>query len=381
MLFILRSLFIAFLSISVLLLLPVARVSAAQYLFSGKSEGMSFQLEKVVEGLGVPWALEFLDDELLLFTERSGRLGVLNLENGQISYLSGLPPIEPSGQGGLLDLKLSPNFFADQTLFFTYSREEKGKMATVLASAQLNGQQLENWKDILVTRSLNRGGRHFGSRIAFDNLGYLFFSVGDRGERDNAQNLSNHAGSILRIEGNGSVPLGNPFLKRQDALPEIWSYGHRNPQGLVFDEERNTLWAIEHGPRGGDELNRIKKGANYGWPVISYGKEYWAPISVGEGTHKAGMEQPEKVYIPSIAPGSLLLYSGQAFPEWQGDLFAGALALKHLNHLKLNQSGQVLEEKRLLIELDERIRALVQSPEGWIYLSTDSGRIYRIRPE
>ena len=354
---------------------------AAQYLFSGKSEGMSFQLERVTSGLGVPWALEFLDDDQLLFTERGGRVGLLDVANTQVRYLSGVPDIKPSGQGGLLDLKKSPNFFSDQTLFFTYSFEEGGNKATALASAQLKGQSLQGWRNVLITQSKDSGGRHFGSRIAFDALGYLYFSVGDRGERDNAQNLANHAGSILRIEGSGAVPMGNPFIKSKGALPEIWSYGHRNTQGLAFDEKRGVLWAIEHGPRGGDELNRIKKGANYGWPVISYGKEYWAPISVGEGTHKVGMEQPEKVYIPSIAPGSLLLYSGQAFPEWRGDLFAGALALQHLNHLKLNQSGQVLEEERLLLELNERVRALTESPEGWIYFSTDSGNIYRIRPE
>ncbi|MAC47255.1 PQQ-dependent sugar dehydrogenase [Oceanospirillum beijerinckii] len=354
---------------------------AAQYLFSGKSEGMNFQLEKVISGLGVPWALEFLDDDQLLFTERGGKVGLLDITKAQVRYLLGVPEVTSYGQGGLLDLKKSPNFFADQTLFFTYSSEDGRKRSTALASAQWKGGRLQGWRDVLVTQSKSGSGHHFGSRIAFDALGYLYFSVGDRGDRESAQDLTNHAGSILRIEGSGAVPMGNPFIKSKGALPEIWSYGHRNPQGLAFDENRGVLWAIEHGPRGGDELNRIRKGANYGWPVISYGKEYWAPISVGEGTHKVGMEQPEKVYIPSIAPGSLLLYSGQAFPEWQGDLFAGALALQHLNHLKLNQSGQVLEEERLLLGLSERIRALAESPQGWLYLSTDEGNIYRIRPE
>ena len=197
---------------------------AAQYLFSGKSEGMSFQLERVTSGLGVPWALEFLDDDQLLFTERGGRVGLLDVANTQVRYLSGVPDIKPSGQGGLLDLKKSPNFFSDQTLFFTYSFEEGGNKATALASAQLKGQSLQGWRNVLITQSKDSGGRHFGSRIAFDALGYLYFSVGDRGERDNAQNLANHAGSILRIEGSGAVPMGNPFIKSKGALPEIWSY-------------------------------------------------------------------------------------------------------------------------------------------------------------
>ena len=178
----------------------------------------------------------------------------------------------------------------------------------------------------------------------------------------------------------GSVPADNPFVKNAHALPEIWSYGHRNPQGIAYDLQRQRLWEIEHGPRGGDEINLILPGRNYGWPVISYGKEYWGPVQVGEGTEKEGMEQPVKVYIPSIAPGSLILYSGKAFPGWKGNLFSGALILTHLNRVALDESGKAVAEERLLESLNERIRALVESPEGWIYFSTDSGKIYRLRP-
>jgi glucose/arabinose dehydrogenase len=187
-----------------------------------------------------------------------------------------------------------------------------------------------------------------------------------------AQDLGNHAGSILRLNLDGSVPADNPFVGKPDARNEIWSFGHRNPQGLLFDRESRRLWSIEHGPRGGDEINLIIKGGNYGWPIISHGKEYWGPVSIGEGRSKPGMEPPRKVYIPSIAPASLILYRGQAFPEWRGDLFAGALKLRHLNRVSLSESGQAIAETRLLEDLDERIRALAQSLEGWIYLSTDS---------
>lgn len=357
------------------------RAFAADHLLFGESEGMPYQVERVASGLGVPWAMQFINSNQLLFTERQGRLGLLNVNTGLVQYLSGLPEMRVSGQGGLLDLVLSPNFSEDHWLYFTYSGLSSRQGITILARAKLKGDRLDSWQDLLKTHSGESGDRHYGSRIAFDSQGNLYFSVGDRGERSNGQNLLTHAGSIVRLKPSGAIPSDNPFISRSDARPEIWSYGHRNPQGLAYDEDRELLWAIEHGPRGGDEINQVKKGTNYGWPVISYGKEYWAPISVGEGTHKEGMEQPVKVYIPSIAPSSLLLYTGQAFPEWQGDLFAGALALQHLNHIKLNLSGQVLLEERLLQGWNKRIRALSQSPEGWIYLSTDNGDIYRIRPQ
>ena len=208
----------------------------------------------------------------------------------------------------------------------------------------------------------------------------FFFGVGDRGERPNGQDLTNHAGSIIRLNLDGSIPQDNPFVNSNAALPEIWSYGHRNPQGLAFDEISNKLWEIEHGPRGGDEINLIKSGANYGWPVISYGKEYWGPLSVGEGTHRKGMEQPIKYYVPSIAPGSLTIYSGNAFPMWKGNLFSGALILRHINRIVLNSKNKAIKEERLLEALDERIRAIAESPQGWLYFSTDSGKIYRLSP-
>ncbi|MBB1489237.1 PQQ-dependent sugar dehydrogenase [Oceanospirillum sediminis] len=347
--------------------------------------GSIFDVEKVWAGLEVPWAIQFIDTDRLLVTERQGRLVLLDLKNKQQHYVSGLPEIVASGQGGLLDLYLySENDAETPWLYFTWSgKDSAGKTRTVLSRSRITlseKPQLTHWQNLLQTRSSSDNSRHYGSRIAFDHEGYLYMSVGDRGERDNAQQLANHAGSILRLLPDGSVPDDNPFVDRHDALPEIWSYGHRNPQGMAYDPIRNRIWAIEHGPRGGDELNIIQKGANYGWPVISYGKEYWGPVSVGDGTHKTGMMQPEKYYVPSIAPGSLLLYTGDVFPDWKGDLFSGSLKLRHLNHLDLDDDGNVTEENRLLAETGERIRALAQGPAGLIWFSTDSGNIYRLVP-
>ncbi len=339
-----------------------------------------FQLEKVVSGLGIPWGLSFISEHEILFTERRGKLGILNTRTAKLTNISGLPEIFVEGQGGLMDVAVAPDFHQQDWIYFTYSKDVNGQGATTLSRAKLKNNQLQQWQDLLVTKSTTRTSKHFGSRIAFDDQGYIYFSVGDRGVRDSAQNLKNHAGSIIRLKPNGEIPQDNPFVNDNAALDEIWSYGHRNPQGLVWDNDNKRLWTIEHGPRGGDEINLVEKGKNYGWPVISFGKEYWGPIAVGEGTHRKGMQQPVKYYIPSIAPGSLLYYDGEAFPQWQGKLFAGALKLRHLNMISLSKGAKSATENRLLENLGERIRALVQSPEGWIYFSTDSGSIYRILP-
>ncbi len=343
------------------------------------ADPVGYRVEQVAEGVGIPWGLAFLSDNELLITEREGKAKILSLHSGHLEPLSGLPEVYAKGQGGLLDVAVPSDYQDHGWIYFTYSKPVEGGAATTLARAQLEGTTLTEWKDLLVTRSVSDSGRHFGSRITFDGKGYLFFTVGDRGVRPNGQDLGNHAGSILRLHRDGTIPETNPFWGKRGAVPEIWSYGHRNPQGIAFDSQWR-LWSIEHGPRGGDEINLIEPGNNYGWPVISHGMEYWGPVAVGEGTHKAGMEQPVKVYIPSIAPGSLLVYSGKAFPEWRDNLLAGALKLRHINRITLDEQGEVIAEERLLEFLDQRIRALVEGPEGWIYLSTDSGNIYRLRP-
>ena len=339
------------------------------------------RVETVAQLPGVPWGMDFINDNELIVTIRSGSVFLLNLGNGQLSKLNGLPEIAVDGQGGLLDVAVGPDYASNAWVYFTYSKSTADGNVTTLARAKINKTSLLQWQDLLVSDSATGTGRHFGSRIAFDNQGHVFFGIGDRGERDNAQNLTNHAGSVIRLELDGKVPPDNPFVNQKDKRAEIWSYGHRNPQGLAFDQQNQVLWSIEHGPRGGDEINLIKKGHNYGWPVVSYGKEYWGPISVGEATEKPGMESPKKVYIPSIAPGSLMYYSGDAFPDWQKSLFSGALKLRHLNRVPVLKDGRLGEEERLLEQFNVRIRALKQGPQGWIYFSTDGGKIMRVRPE
>ncbi len=337
------------------------------------------QLKSVYSGLSVPWGMDWVGANQLLVTEKSGNLKLINLATQKATKVQGLPAIEVNGQGGLLDVKVSPNFTKDNWIYFTYSKLiDNGESATTLARAQLKDSQLVNWKDLLITQSQSSNGRHYGSRIAFDNNNHIFFSVGDRGERSNGQNLNTHAGTIIRLNLDGSVPSDNPFIKAPNVLNEIWSYGHRNPQGLAFDSKNNRLWAIEHGPRGGDEINLIKKGANYGWPVISYGKEYWGPVDVGEGTHKAGMEQPIKYYVPSIAPSSLVLYQNSLIPKWQGSLLSGSLKFTHLNRVILDKNGKAVKEERLFESLGERIRSVLTHPSGKLYFSTDNGNIYQV---
>ncbi|MDH3857745.1 MAG: PQQ-dependent sugar dehydrogenase [Gammaproteobacteria bacterium] len=338
-------------------------------------------VEELVDGLGVPWGMAFLSPQQILVTERAGRVRLLDIKKLGVVEIGGAPEVVAEGQGGLLDVAVGPNYVDDGWIYFTYSKPSKGEAATTLARARLDQNRLVDWQDLLVTDSATDSRRHFGSRITFDDSGHVFFGVGDRGKRPLAQDLSNHIGGIMRLNLDGSVPADNPFFANPGTRAEVWSFGHRNPQGLVFDTQTSSLWEIEHGPRGGDEINLVEKARNYGWPVISHGKEYWGPVAVGEGTSKPGMEQPRKVYIPSIAPGSLVVYRGDAFPEWRGDLFTGALKLRHLNRIKLSESGQAIEEERILEDLGERIRALAISPEGWIYFSTDSGRIMRILPE
>ena len=359
-------------------LLPLPAYAASPQVI--QSEKVTFSLEEITDGLVVPWGLAFVADTRILITERVGDIRLLDTQRKTLTDIQGAPAVLAEGQGGLLDVAVPPDYRAGDWIYFTFVRDRGGEGVTVLARAKLQSNKLVQWQDLLETRSATDTGRHFGSRIAFDEKGYVYFGVGDRGERPTAQDRSNHAGSVMRLFRDGRVPPDNPYVQRGEGLPEIWSYGHRNPQGMAYDAAHKRLWLIEHGPRGGDEINRVLPGRNYGWPEISYGKEYWGPIAVGEGTHREGMEQPVKQYTPSIAPGSLLLYSGESFPAWRGNLFAGALKLRHLNRVTLDEGGQVIGEERLLEKLNERIRALAQDSRGWLYFSTDSGRIYVIKP-
>ncbi len=337
----------------------------------------NYQAEKVMGGLLVPWSMSFVSSSKALVTERNGAIVLADMDNGTKSTLLELPNVAARGQGGLLDIALSP--YDSSTFYFTYSKNTETGADTTLAIATFQNNKVIQWKDLLVTQSNSDTTRHFGSRIVFaDN--YLFFTVGDRGVRPNGQDRSTHAGSILRVNLDGSIPEDNPFLSSKNIQPEIWSYGHRNPQGLFFDNSSNNLWEIEHGPRGGDEINLIKKGENYGWAKTSYGKEYWGPLDVGESKEADNVESPVKIYIPSIAPSGLLLYRGNRYPELNGKLLTGALKLTHINVVTLNQTNEAIKEERLLENLKERIRDIKLSPDDWIYFTTDSGNIYRLLP-
>ena len=278
-------------------------------------------METIATGFLAPWGMAFVNSHELVITERIGTVKILNPDTGTIISLTGVPAVLADGQGGLMDVAVSPDYPDTRKLYFTYTKMVNGQGVTTLAIATREGNRLSHWHDLIVTDSGTNTGRHFGSRIAFDQQGHIFFSVGDRGERPHAQNTSNHAGSILRLNLDGSIPKDNPFLNRKGYRAEIWSYGHRNPQGLVFDVKTGRLWAIEHGPRGGDELNLIEKGRNYGWPIISYGKEYWGPMleqidrMVDEGT--IGKEELKFVFVADSVEEATTLLQDRLVAMWQ----------------------------------------------------------------
>ncbi len=338
------------------------------------------KIEVIASDLGVPWGMALMPDNKLLLTQRHGELTLVDLKSKESHNISGLPAVRAQRQGGLFDVVLSPDFKTTSWIYFSYAKNVDGQGATTLARAKLNNNTLTDWQDLLISQSRTKKDYHYGGRIAFDNNHHVFLSVGERGIRSNAQNRLNHAGSILRLNLDGSPAEDNPFIDDANSLPEIWSYGHRNPQGLFFNHATGLLWESEHGPRGGDEINLIKAGKNYGWPVISYGKEYNSPRAVGEGTERADIEAPIKVYIPSIATSSIIQYSGKVFPVWKNNLFVGALKAQHLNRIVLDKDNHASGEFRHFSSVQARIRNIVESPEGWLYLATDQGEILLIKP-
>jgi glucose/arabinose dehydrogenase len=338
--------------------------------------------ETVAQGLEHPWALAFLPDGRMLVTERTGRLSVV-LEGGKLQEVTGIPEVVARGQGGLLDIALDPDFNKNRLIYLSYAEAGEGGAGTAVARGRLSEDLTRFENDEVIFRQVPKvsGGNHFGSRLVFAPDGKLFVTLGERfNYRNKAQALDNHFGKVVRINPDGSVPDDNPFVGRSGALPEIWSYGHRNPQSAALHPETSALWIVEHGARGGDELNMPEAGKNYGWPVISYGVNYDGS-KIGEGTSKAGMEQPLKYWVPSFAPSGMVFYTGDLFPAWKGDLFVGALAAQELVRIDMdgNKPG---EDERLLGDLGERIRDVRQGPDGALYVLTDSseGRILRLTP-
>lgn len=341
-----------------------------------KANAEDLKIEPRIMGLDQPWAIAVLPDDTVLVTEIDGRL--LRFQGTTGHEVSGVPRISENGQGGLLDITLARDFSTSRTLFLTYAKPLGGESATALAAAELSqdNQSLENLRDLFVMSQESGSGRHFGSRVVEGTDGTLFVTIGDRGDDQTAQDRSLHNGSVIRVNRDGSVPRDNPFLGQDGVLPEIWSYGHRNPQGAGLDLQ-GVLWVSEHGARGGDEVNRIKKAANFGWPVISYGRHY-SGRKIGEGTAKPGLEQPEFYWDPSIAPSGLLVYSGNMFPDWRGDIFVGSLKFDYISRL----GGTPLREAQQ-IKSDEtmRVRDIIEAPDGAIwFISEGNGAVYRMTP-
>ena len=349
-----------------------------------KTQKHNVIVEVIASNLNHPWGLAFLPDGSFLVTERGGALNLIS-PKGKKKIIAGVPKVWAEGQGGLLDVAVDTAFTQNSTIYFTYSQpSDDGKRAgTALARAKLSllgKPRLRNMKVIFSQSNKTGSGVHFGSRIVIAPDNSLFVTVGDRGDRRRAQDPFDHAGSIIRIDREGSVPSDNPFADGNKGLPEIWSIGHRNPQGATWNSTTNSLRTIAHGAKGGDEINHPEAGKNYGWPVISYGRNYGGS-QIGEGTHKIGMEQPVYFWDPSIAPSGLAFYNGDAFPSWKGNLFVGALKYQLLARLELT-NGKVTKEERIFTGIFGRIRDVRQGPEGFLYLLTDEfpGRLIRVKP-
>jgi glucose/arabinose dehydrogenase len=363
---------------ALLLLVLPALGQEAQRSPTPKSAALPGRQVDVASGLEHPWGLAFLPDGRMLVTERPGRLRIVS--GGKLSQpLDGVPQVRAGGQGGLLDVALSPSFAQDRLVYLSFSEPGEGGAGTAVARGRLGGHGLEETQTIWRQQPKVGSSLHWGSRLVFRADGTLFVTLGDRGTRDYAQDLSTTVGKVVRINADGTIPKDNPFVGRDGVRPEIWSYGHRNAQGATLDA-RGHLWTVEHGARGGDELNNPQRGRNYGWPTITYGVDY-SGAKIGVGTAGQGMEQPIYYWDPVIAPSGATFYTGNAFAEWRGDLLVGSLTPGGLVRLRLT-NGRVTDESRYVIDPGERVRNVCQGPDGMIYLLTDSrrGRIVRLEP-
>ena len=355
-----------------------------------KSALHDYRVVTAIDALVQPWAIAFVPGGDILITERPGRLRLVRQGKLLPQAIEGVPAVAHSSQGGLLEVLPHPNFATNRLLYLTYSKPDApGKpSSTALVRARFENDRLTDVQELFQAVSQGRG--HFSGKIAFDNNGFLFLSLGDRQvapegnlEAHPAQDLTNHHGKIIRLHDDGRVPADNPFVNQTGAKPEIWSYGHRNVQGLAIDPETGDLWSNEHGPQGGDELNRIERGRNYGWPVIGYGVNYTTGLAIHAGIQRKGMEQPNHVWVPSIGISGLMFYTGDKFPQWRGNVFVGGMAAQRLSRLALTKL-RVTQEETLVPQMG-RIRDVRQSPDGFIYLVTDDrdGKptpIYRLEP-
>tara|TARA_Y100001970_G_scaffold30260_1_gene37545 strand:+ start:2344 stop:3507 length:1164 start_codon:yes stop_codon:yes gene_type:complete len=354
-----------------------------------RSAWHDYRIVTVVEGLVNPWAMAFLPSGDMLVTERPGRLRIVRDGKLVMSPVEGLPDIYVRGQGGLLDVVAHPDFESNRTLYISYSKPQGGNESTTsIIRARFEDDALHDVEEIFEADSQGRG--HYGSRIVFDGEGHIFFSVGDRQVRPSgdleahpAQDPSTHHGTINRLMEDGTVPADNPFIGQEEAEPSVYSYGHRNPQGMIFDKATGNLWLTEHGPQGGDEVNLVLEGANYGWPVVGYGVNYGSGSAIHAATMREGWENPRHIWVPSIGTSGLMMYDGDQFPAWRGDLFAGGLTGEILVRISLD--GDVVTGVENLVQRLGRVRDVRQGPDGFIYLALEDRRgnpsdIVRLEP-
>ena len=361
------------------LLLPLGACGATER-EGYPSEASTVQITEVARGLEQPWALALLPDGRMLVTEKPGRLRLVGKDGTISAPLGGVPKVDTVGQAGLLDVALAPDFTTSRRIYLSYSEPRDKGNGTTVAHAVLGDTALSAFTVIFRQKPDKDSRQHFGSRLVFDRNGLLYVTLGDRGQsRAEAQHLDGHLGKVVRLTTDGKPAPGNPFLDRRDAAPEIWSYGHRNAQGAALHPQTGKLWIHEHGPKGGDEINVPMPGRNYGWPIITYGREYTG-LKVGDGlTEKDGMEQPLHYWVPSIAPSGMAFYTADRFPAWKGNLFVGSLKFGHLVRLQLD-GEKIVKEERLLDSLKRRIRDVRQGADGYLYLLTDhsDGEILRV---
>lgn len=372
--------------------LLLASMLASSVLLSGttfardvvvRTETGNVKVTEFATGLDTPWSIAFLPDGRMLVTERPGRMRVVGTDGSLSAPIAGVPAVHARGQGGLLDVVPSPSFAQDGLIVFSYAEPTQRGARTAVARARLDLERLElrEVQRIFAQNEDPSGNQHFGSRLVFAADGTLFVTLGDRGgARERAQALDSHIGKVVRIALDGSVPPDNPFVGRAGVLPEIWSYGHRNIQGAALHPQTGELWTHEHGPQGGDEINRALPGLNYGWPEVTYGREYVTGRKIGQGSSRDDVEPPLLQWTPSIAPSGMSFYTGERFPHWKGNVLVGALRYQLVARLVLD-GNEVRHEERLLAELGRRIRDVRQGPDGYVWVVDESeGRILRLEP-
>lgn len=376
----------------------IAQTAPAGEITPTKTEEETLQAVPVVEGLEHPWGVAWLPNGDLLITERPGRLRIVRDGVLDPEAIAGVEEVSDataqqlfaSRQGGLLDIALHPRFTENRLVYFTYAHGTQNANRTRVARAVFDGEKLQNWEVIFQVGQTKQEGQHFGSRLVWLPDETLLISIGDGGNpplqlegdfiRKQAQNLASHLGKVIRIHDDGSIPTDNPFIDNAEAAPEVWSYGHRNIQGMAFHPLTGEVWATEHGSRGGDELNRIQAGKNYGWPAVSYSAEYSTGRPVAPTTTREDVMEPQRVWTPAIAPSGLAIYDGDRHPQWQGDIFAGGLVSQDIRHLQLDEAGQVTKEN--IIPIGQRVRDVRQAPDGYLYVLTDAdkGQLLRLEP-